>query len=108
MFYVSNVGSGQVTAAFFDKATGIPSQGCTSPALRGFGDSWFYPANLLTATGSGTGKVLFVAEDGPTSGVGIVQLKAGNGKCQLTESSTSPALDPNSQSLRFLANYPPI
>ena len=108
MFYVSDVGSGQVTAAFFDKATGIPSQGCTSPVLRGFGDSWFYPANLLTATGSGTGKVLFVAEDGPTSGVGIVQLKAGNGKCQLTESSTSPALDPNSQSLRFLANYPPI
>jgi hypothetical protein len=108
MFYVSNVGSGQVTAAFFDKATGIPSQGCTSPVLKGFGNNWFYPANLLTATGSGMGKVLFVAEDGPTSGIGILQLKAGNGKCQLTELPTSPALDPNSQSLRFLANYPPL
>jgi len=108
MFYVSNVGSGQVTAAFFDKTTGIPSQGCTSPVLKGFGNNWFYPANLLTATGSGTGKVLFVAEDGPTSGIGILQLKAGNGKCQLTELPTSPALDPNSQSLRFLANYPPL
>jgi DNA-binding beta-propeller fold protein YncE len=40
LLYISNDRGGTVTAAFFDKTTGVVSPGCTSPVLRGFNSRW--------------------------------------------------------------------
>ena len=39
MIYVSNTGSGKVTAVFFDRATGKVTHGCVSATLKGFDDT---------------------------------------------------------------------
>jgi len=107
MLYIANNKQGTVTAAFFDKATGVIGTGCTSNVLSGFNSNWVYLGNLKTSTNSGLGGALYVAEDGLVSGVGVVQLTSNGTTCTLSEASDSPFSDPNSQSLRALAPYPP-
>jgi len=109
LLYVSDNLSGQVTAAFFDRLMGKVKFGCISQPLRGFGTSWSFSSSVTTASTSGTGSVLWVAEDGrgvSASSVGIVDVSSKGGTCSLTESTNSPAADRNSLNLCWLNAFP--
>ena len=107
LLYVANNKGGTVTAALFDKASGVVSPGCASPTLRGFNTKWTYTAGLATAMNTGTGQVLYVAEEGTQSGIGLVSIAVGGGSCRLTETPSSPVHDVNSRALHQLQSYPP-
>jgi WD40 repeat protein len=107
LLYIGNNNQGTVTAAFFDKATGKVSTGCTSLVLKGFGTNWTYTAALATASNTGEGGTVFVAESGQNSGIGKVKIKLRNSGCTLTEEAGSPVADHNSPDLRSIATYPP-
>lgn len=107
LLYIANTQGGEITAAWFDKDTGVVSKGCISKVLRGFGTDWAYLGTLVTEQTSGTGSVIYAAEYGNPSSIGMVEVAVNNGKCTLTESSTSPVSDPNSPGLLSIGIYPP-
>ena len=111
LLYISNNFSGQVTAVFFDATTGTVSAGCVSSVLKNFLNGWNATSGLATATTSGTGTILYVAEAGDfprfISSLGIVSVTSSNGVCTLTESSNSPAIDAKSFALLWISSYPP-
>ncbi len=112
LLFVSNNNSGQVSAAFFESSTGVLSSPCTSSVLSGFNTSWTLTGSLASELNTGLGGVLYVAEDGQPSSVGIVVPQKGTtpaaGTCTLTElTKGSPAKDPNSNSLLSIGVYPP-
>jgi 6-phosphogluconolactonase (cycloisomerase 2 family) len=109
LLYISNNASGQVTAAFFDNATGVVSNGCMSGVLRNFNSTWFFASGIANATTAGTGRVLYVAEwgGGNASGIGIVKITSNGTSCSLTEARSSPASDPQSPGLLSLGVFPP-
>ncbi|HEY6767453.1 MAG TPA: beta-propeller fold lactonase family protein [Candidatus Sulfotelmatobacter sp.] len=107
LLYIVNSGTGQLTAAFFDAATGKISQGCASARLKGFDTNWTFMATPLTQLNTGTGSVLYVAEFGSSSGIGIINVTSSGGKCTLSEASTSPAADPDTTTLLSFGVYPP-
>jgi len=107
LIYVSNNQSGQITALFFDNKTGKVSYGCISPVLKGFNSTWFTNVGVTTEDTVGTGAVLWLAEEGSASSIGIVNVTSTGKKCTLKEAAGSPAKDPNSQNLESLTGYPP-
>jgi hypothetical protein len=107
MLYIANNRQGTVTAAFFDKTNGVLTPGCASSVLRGFNTNWIYEGNIKTATNSGRGGALYVAEDGSQSGIAVVQVSASGSTCKLKEAADSPFPDSHSQSLRALSTFPP-
>jgi hypothetical protein len=110
LIYVSNNQGGTVTAVFFNKATGLVSQGCVSSPLRGFGSSWNSGGALaLQNNTSGNGKAIFLAEygNGAASGIGILGVKSNGSACSLTELGSSPVPDPQSLGLLSLGSFPP-
>jgi len=107
LLYVSNNQSGTVTAAFFDKSTGKLSKGCVSRPLRGFVSNWSYLASMALEQTAGTGGMVYVAEYGAPSSMGMINVKSASGKCTLTESSHSPFADPNSPGLLSIGAFPP-
>jgi 6-phosphogluconolactonase (cycloisomerase 2 family) len=110
LLYISDNLSGQITAAHFNQTTGKLHFGCISKPLRGFGTNWTFTSAIATETTSGTGSVLWVAEDGlgsSPSSIGIVDVNSAGGKCTLTESKNSPAADPKSLNLCWLNAFPP-
>jgi 6-phosphogluconolactonase (cycloisomerase 2 family) len=109
LLYVSDNLSGWVTVAHFNRSTGKLHYGCISKPLRGFGTKWTYSSAIATEAPTGTGSVLWVAEDGlgsSPSSIGIVEVNSKDGKCTLTESAKSPAADPNSLNLCWLNAFP--
>ena len=109
LLYVSDNLSGRVTVAHFNRSTGKLHYGCISKPLRGFGTKWTYSSAIATEAPTGTGSVLWVAEDGlgsSPSSIGIVEVNSKDGKCTLTESAKSPAADPNSLNLCWLNAFP--
>jgi hypothetical protein len=107
LIYISNTGSGKVTAAFFNATTGKVSPGCTSAALKGFDTNWVFLSSPVTELNTGTGSPLYLAEFGAFSGIAVVDVTHNGGKCTLTETSASPVIDPNSTSLLSIGVYPP-
>ena len=103
LLYVTNNGSGTVSAAFFDNQTGKLFPGCISNPLSGLGGKWFYNAGLTTTSAFGSGSTLFVTELGWNGSIGVVNVAVSGHTCMLTETSGSPILDPESQSLRSIA-----
>ncbi|HEY3973811.1 MAG TPA: hypothetical protein VGM18_12465 [Candidatus Sulfotelmatobacter sp.] len=101
LLYTSSFSSNQVTAAHFDKTTGVVSSGCISGTLRGFE----FEAGLATASNSGTGGALYVAE--PDSDIGIVNVTENGGSCTLTESPKSPVHDNNTITVDSIGVFPP-
>src|SRR5208283_509309 len=93
LLYVTNNTSGQVSAAFFDAATGTVSAGCTSAALRGFDSAFSFLATPVTQLPSGTGSVLYVAEFGQPSSIGVIKVAVSGGTCTLKEVAGSPVPD---------------
>jgi 6-phosphogluconolactonase (cycloisomerase 2 family) len=107
LLYISNNQSGTITAAFFDKSTGTLSRGCISAYLKGYDSDWSYTASLALDRTTGTGGVLYVAEYGAPSSIGMVNVESAGGKCTLKESSKSPVADPNSPGLLSIGAFPP-
>jgi hypothetical protein len=101
LLYLSNFSSNQVTATFFDATTGAVSFGCSSPTLKGNA----YEAGLATASTSGTGTTLFVAE--PEINIASVRVEDKFGVCSLAEAPHSPASDTNTITIESIGVFPP-
>jgi 6-phosphogluconolactonase (cycloisomerase 2 family) len=107
LLYISNTQGDKITAAFFDKSTGKLSKGCVSGNLKGYVTNWSYLAGLALEKTTGTGGMVYVAEFGAPSSIGMIQVKSGGGKCTLKELSSSPVTDPNSPGLLSIGAFPP-
>ena len=108
LLFISNNQSGNVTAGFFNPTTGAVSPGCTSPTLSGFYNPWAYLGSMVTENTSGNGGVLYVAEFGVPSSIGILTVATSGGTCKLTESTNSPSVDPiDSGGVLSIWAYPP-
>lgn len=94
LLFVSNNQSGNVTAAFFNAAGGDLLPGCTSATLKDYYAPWYYLGSMVTENTSASGGVLYVAEFGPQSSIGILNLNVSGNQCSLSETSGSPATDP--------------
>ena len=114
LLYIANSESGTVTAAFFNSTTGVITHGCSSPTLRGF-NSRPWLGSVMPRDTSGTGNVLYVAEfgrdgaelnHGMSSAIGILTISSVNGRCTLTEASSSPQIIPFPGMLS-MGVYPP-
>jgi len=108
LLYVTNNTSGQISAAFFDSVTGTVSEGCISRKLRGFDSTFSFLSTLATQMSTGTGSVLYVAEFGQPSAIGVIHVRGGGGKCTLKEGTRSPVVDPNSESLLSIGVVPTL
>ena len=100
LLYLSNFSSSQVTAAFFDKTTGVVTFGCTG-SFKGNG----FEAGLATATQTGTGSTVYVAE--PDINIGFASINESAGTCSIQEAPTSPASDSNTLTIESIASFPP-
>jgi hypothetical protein len=107
LLYISNTQGDRITAAFFDKSTGVLTKGCSSGTLKGYVTDWSYLGSLGLDATTGTGGVVYVAEYGAPSSIGMINVKSSGGKCTLKESSQSPVADPNSQGLLSIGVFPP-
>jgi hypothetical protein len=107
LLYVSNNVSGQVSAAPFNKTTGVidTAQSCTSAKLAGCHSTWKFLGAVVWGP-IGTGSPLYAAEFSQTqaSGIAIINVKR---PCILTEAIGSPASDPNSNFLVTIGEDPP-
>jgi 6-phosphogluconolactonase (cycloisomerase 2 family) len=109
ILYVSNDSSGQVTAAFFNSATGVVSKGCTSNTLNGFYTNFSYVGKVQLQLSTGQGGMIYVPEFGSNSisYIGMLQLTSTGATCTLTESPNSPVADAKSgAALLSIAVYP--
>jgi lactonase family protein with 7-bladed beta-propeller len=107
LLYVANTQGGEIEAAFFDKTNGTLSKGCTSKVLRGYANKWAYLSTMATDKTSGTGNVVYVAEYGAPSWIGVVDVTVAAGKCTLVEAAKSPVSDATSPGLLSIGVYPP-
>jgi 6-phosphogluconolactonase (cycloisomerase 2 family) len=107
LLYVANTQGGEIEAAFFDKTNGTLSKGCTSKVLKGFGTKYAYLATMATDKTTGTGDVVYVAEYGAPSYIGVVNVAVNGSKCTITESPKSPVSDITSPGLLSIGVYPP-
>lgn len=107
LLYAVDTQGDRVSAAFFDKTTGVLSEGCSSNLISGYSQNWSYLAGLALATNSGTGGEIYVAEFGAPSSIAEIQITSMGGRCSLQEASGSPIADPNSLGLLSIASFPP-
>ena len=109
ILYVGNDSAGQVTAAFFNSATGVVSKGCTSNTLNGFYTNFSYVGQVQLQLSTGQGGMIYVPEFGSsgTSYIGMLQLASTGATCTLTESPNSPVADTKQgAALLSIAVYP--
>jgi 6-phosphogluconolactonase (cycloisomerase 2 family) len=107
LLYAVNTQGDRLTAAFFDKNTGMVSSGCSSDLIKGYSKNWSYLAGLALATNTGNGGEVYVAEFGAPSSIAMIQVTSAGGQCTLQEAPNSPAADPNSPGLLSIASFPP-
>jgi len=109
LIFVTNNSGGRVSAAFFDRATGKISPGCTSAPLHGLYSSWSYAGAAALQLPTAQGGLLYVPEFGANgfSSIGIVELTSTGTTCRLTETASSPLVDnSDSSNLLSIAVYP--
>jgi hypothetical protein len=94
LLYITNNSSGQLTAAFFNSATGALTPGCTSATLNSFDNTWVYGSGLGTAANTGTGSQVYMAEYGAplSSSIGVVDVQSNGTACTLLEDAQSPVV----------------
>ncbi len=105
LLYITNNTSGQLTAAFFNAATGVVSPGCNSATLKRFDKTWIYASGLGTQTSTGTGRQVYVAEYGAPSSIGIVDVQSNGAQCALTEDVHSPVAVEGASALMSFTVY---
>jgi len=69
--------------------------------------NWTYLGALALDKTTGTGGVVYVAEYGAPSSIGMINVKSAGGKCTLKELSKSPVADPKSPGLLSIGAFPP-
>jgi hypothetical protein len=107
LLYISNTQGDRLTAASFDKSTGAVSVGCSSNRLKGYSVDWSYLGALALGSNTGTGDVVYLAEFGSVSSIGMVHVSSTAGVCTLKELSGSPVDDRNSPGLLSIGMFPP-
>ena len=107
LLYISNTEGDKISAAFFNPTTGKLTLGCASNRLKGFSSSWSYLAALGLGTNTGTGGIIYVAEFGAPSSIGMVHITSTGAKCSMKEVTGSPVADPNSPGLLSIGSFPP-
>ncbi len=107
LLYISNTEGDKISAAFFNPTTGKLTLGCASNRLKGFSSSWSYLAALGLGTNTGTGGIIYVAEFGAPSSIGMVHITSTGTKCSMKEVTGSPVADPNSPGLLSIGSFPP-
>lgn len=107
LLYAVDTQGDRVSAAFFDKNTGVVSGGCASNLIKGISQNWSYLAGIALATNTGTGGEIYVAEFGSPSSIAMIQINSSAGHCSLQEAPGSPIADPNSSSLLSITSFPP-
>jgi hypothetical protein len=107
MLYIVNTQGDKVSAAFFDKNTGVLTKGCSSNYIKGMVKKWSYLGGLTLRSNTGNGGGVYVAEFGAPSYIAIVDVTSGGGQCTLRESANSPADVPTSFGLLSVGSYPP-
>jgi hypothetical protein len=105
LLYITSNSSGQLTAAFFNSATGAVTPGCASKTLKLFDNTWVYASGLGTATNTGTGRQVYVAEYGGPSSIGVVTVQSNGAQCTLSEDAHSPVTVENASALMSLTVY---
>jgi hypothetical protein len=114
LLYISNNQGGTITAAAFNKTSGVVSttKSCMSAVLSGFATNWFYAGGLTTEnTQTGNGTAVYVAELGfpgteGASSIGQVNVKSSTSSCTLTEAKGSPYANPTGF-VFSVGSYPP-
>lgn len=107
LLYAVNTQGDRLSAAFFDKNTGVISGGCSSGLIKGYSQNFSYLAGLAFATNTGTGGEVYVAEFGAPSSIAMIRVTSAAERCTLHEVPNSPAADPNSSGLLSIASFPP-
>jgi Lactonase, 7-bladed beta-propeller len=107
ILYISNTQGDAVTAAFFDRKTGIVTPGCKSPRIRNYVSHWSYLGSLTLQQISGNGGGVFVAEFGAPSSIAALDLTVNGTKCTLWEAKDSPTTDYYSRGLLSIGRFPP-
>ncbi len=107
LLYISNTQGDRITAAFFDKSTGIITKGCASTRLRGYSIDWSYLGSLALQNHQGTGDTLYVAEFGAPSSIGVVKVTSTGSTCVMKEIAKSPVADSSSSGLLTIGSFPP-
>jgi hypothetical protein len=105
LLYLSLFSAGQVDAAFFNKTTGVLTQGCESAVLNGYRNLWVGTETMATKNTSGTGGVVYVAE--PDTYIGAVRVASSGGSCALREASFSPIYDHHTITMESIGVFPP-
>ena len=109
LLFVTNDSSGQVTAAFFNGATGKVYPGCTSGTLKGFYTKFAYAGGVGFQLATGAGGIVYVPEFGSNGKpfIGMVEFTQNGTSCTLTESANSPVSNPRQSAyLLSIAAYP--
>jgi len=107
ILYISNTQGDVVTAAFFNKNTGVISRGCTSGRLKSYVQAWSYLGSMVLQQITGNGGGVFVAEFGAPSYIAALNLSVEGSKCTLKEAAGSPTLDSYSRGLLSIGRFPP-
>jgi 6-phosphogluconolactonase (cycloisomerase 2 family) len=107
LLYVTNNIGGTITATPFDKAKGTFGKSCETKVLRGFVLFGNFLAGLANQTNTGTGGLVYVAEWGQPSSIGVVKVSKTKSGCTVVEAPESPVSDPNSQGLQSIGTFPP-
>lgn len=107
ILYIISTQGDVVVAAFFDKATGQLSRGCTSGSLRHYGRAFSYLGGAALQQTTGNGGGVFVTEFGAPSSIASVNLTVSGGRCHLAEAQGSPVPDFYSGGLLSIGRFPP-
>ena len=83
------------------------STGYASGSLRGYVTDWSFLGGLALERTAGTGGVVYVAEFGVPSSIGMVEVKSSGGECTLKESSNSPVTNQSSLGCLSIGTFPP-
>lgn len=109
--YYSSPWSGTLGENSFDASTGVVGSGCTSNTLNGYNYWWSYVGQLATQLKTGSGRVLYVAEDGTNRSTGAGQsyigsVRIGVTSCRLIEFNSLTNIDTFGNVLS-IATFPP-
>jgi hypothetical protein len=104
LLYFTDFSVGRVSAAAFDKSSGLLSPGCKSAVLKGYNQKWAFAAAITLESTTGSGGVLYVTE--PDRWIGSVRV-SGHEQCSFSELQKSPTYDEHASTLESAGVFPP-
>jgi DNA-binding beta-propeller fold protein YncE len=104
LLYLTDFSVGRVSAARFDKTSGLLSPGCKSAVLKGYNHKWAFVAAIVLENTTGSGGVLYVTE--PDRYIGSVRM-FGPEPCSFSELQESPTYDEPASTLESAGVFLP-